>query len=242
PSLNHYQRAEIYANRNQDKQYKDKYLDYATAGNYLRKSIEEFLKGYLFGKYRLKVKDLEVEFRKELGELWESFEKQMTALGFSMATFSDFGILSKTIFNPLSHDNLDKPIYKTELDTAFQFVRELLNLSKQLLLAKNTVLHLDLQNGTSTRRYIIKADEDIFMYKQNGVKKTNVELAEFYSKKYIEVGNAQSFSKQEGTLAKLYDKAVHSISGTLNASLGKNMLLEYKNTSGATLQSLIDSL
>jgi energy-coupling factor transporter ATP-binding protein EcfA2 len=242
PSDTYYQKAEKYANRK--KTGNDKDIDYPAAGNYLRKEVEKLLKDLLYGKYRYKNgDDGQTLIREQLQDLWDSFALMMKDLELSLDKFSEFGLLSKTVFNPFSHDNLDKPIYRAEIDKAFAFVDELRKISKKELLKEGDKIYLNVsEESKAIRKYEIKAKDSVFVFQCDENKKTNALVVEFTSKKYSIEETETSFNKQNGNLAKLFDKAVHSVTAQSNASDGKDMLDEFFDNNGRKLQQMIDEI
>ena len=114
PSLNYYQKAEIYFRKNKESK------DYPAAANYLRKECEQQLKRILYGKYLLKNGEKgSTLLKEEIEELRQSFEKLLSDLALDATPYNDFSSIVKATLNPLSHDNLQKPIYKREIEDTF---------------------------------------------------------------------------------------------------------------------------
>ncbi len=242
PSDTYYQKAEKYTNRK--KNGNDKDIDYPAAGNYLRKEVEKLLKDLLYGKYRYKNgDDGQTLIREQLQDLWDSFVLMMNGLEFALDKFSEFGLLSKTVFNPFSHDNLDKPIYRAEIDKAFAFVDELCKISKKELLKKDDKIYLNVsEESGAIRKYEIKAKDSVFVFQSYEKTGTNILVVEFTSKKYSIEEVETTFQKQNGNLAQLFDRAIHSITSQPNASNGKVMLDEFFDNNERKLQQMIDEI
>lgn len=246
PSLNYYQQAKIYANRNQDSKYKDKYLDYAAAGNYLRKEVEAFLKEYLLGKNRLKKDGEKIIYKTQLGELWDSFKIQMGIMGFKLDDFEDFDILSKAVFNPFSHDNLDKPIYKIELDMAFDFVDKLHRLSKKVLFEQGKKVFLNIaESSGDIRIFEFEAVDKVYVFQQikTTTSKRTYLSSQFnsmgYTKNGIFISHTQTYTEK---ISKLFDMAYYGTLTVRNASQTRDIYQELKDATDRTLEDLINAL
>lgn len=63
-------------------------------------------------------------------------------MGFTTTLFTEFSNIAKATLNPLSHDNLQKPIYKRELEDAFRLIDNLRLVSKEVAFEENIDLVL----------------------------------------------------------------------------------------------------
>lgn len=103
------------------KAYKDSY-DFYSAGNNIRKAIEKKLEELLPENIRITTKDLDSELR----QLFEYYDNNSCsdiipeALRHQLIQFKDI------VFNPASHFDLKSPLYKIEVEKAFE-IYDILN-------------------------------------------------------------------------------------------------------------------
>lgn len=165
-SLDYYQRATFYFRKNKEQK------DYPAAANYLRKECEQQLKRILYGNYSFKNGEKgQTILREELDDLRQGFEKLLQDLGFTTTLFAEFSNIAKATLNPLSHDNLQKPIYKRELEDAFKLIDNLRLVSKEVAFEKNIDLVVTTVNGAITRVTNLKLADEVLLYQIEGVKK-----------------------------------------------------------------------
>jgi len=250
-SLNYLGKAQFYFKRGN--------IDYPACGNYLRKEFERVLKDLLYGKYLLSSnsKTGEVKRIEELGDLWSNFYSSkgslLEKLGFEKIIYQEFDELAKTILNPLSHDNLDKPIYKGELEMAFSLLEKLNSIEKIILLQAGCILKIETYNYGTKRETFIKLLHDLLGYRQlltskGQSKKININIPEFKVKPLRLEENGETtnlFHLPECNINKAYDMVYHSVFGILNASTLKGFDLNKEVIdvdSGLSLQLLIDSI
>lgn len=221
-SLNYFQKANYYYTSH----------DYAACGNYLRKEFEFVLKNLLYGKYLLigNGKTGEIKSIDELGDLWNNFytsqNSLLSSLGFKKDIYQEFEFLSKTVLNPLSHDNLDKPLYRGELDIAFNLLNKIKSIEKTVMLPAKGLLQIRTLNKNLSRITTIKLLGDIIVYKQlinkgEGDAEIRFGVPEY---KVIPVSYEEDNAKtdlsnlKECSLSKAYDMVYHNVFGILKAS------------------------
>jgi len=229
PSSNYYQKAEIYYKKSKD------YKDYPASANYLRKEFENQFKRLLYDKYLLKSGEKgTVLLREELGELRESFEQMVKDLGFDYTPFIDLLLYTKTTLNPLSHDNLSKPVFKRELQETFVLADKLIAINKELIIKKDTKVTLTTINGETTRITTLALSADVFKFTIEEIQKITPVFLK--PKKYIEGDTTIKLNKiPECTTEKAYDMIYHSVFGVDNASNGKNVADEFVLEDGSQL-------
>ena len=236
PSLNYFQKAELYFNKNKT------YKDYPAAANYLRKECEQQLKRLLFGNYLLKNGDNgTTQLREELNELKISFLKLSNDFGLDTKEFLDFDKIIKATLNPLSHDNLQKPIYKSEIEEAFKLITNLSNIQKKIFLKKGYKISHTTINGETTRVTHFKVASDVFCYIQNG----NIIISHIFLKpiKFIENTTTTSLSKiSEVPIEKAYDMIHHSVFAIEHASEGVELKDVFYDNNNKSLNSLINEI
>lgn len=232
PSEGYYEKALAYFKKNKD------YKDYPAAANYLRKECEQQFKRILYGNYLLKNgKNGTTELREELNDLKTSFDKLLKDLGLNSVVYTNFGIVSKSVLNPLSHDNLQKPIYKKELQEAFELIDKLRSLKKEVFLRKDASIYLQTEKDGILRTTTFKVASEGFVYTQNNDKKTSpIWLKPLH---YEEVGVETTLKHiKECSIEKGYDQVHHAVFGTKEASKGMDMLAAFTIDSGKTLLEL----
>ncbi len=134
-----YQKAEIYRDS----------FDYPAAANALRKVLEKTLKDKLPETYTLsenvkgllKPPSLETLINR-LNAYYKDLEVEIpNAIIDGLKTY-------KTILlNPMSHDDVESPIYKNDIETAFQVIDDLKNIqlpTRSVVIEKNKVFSIDL--------------------------------------------------------------------------------------------------
>jgi hypothetical protein len=104
--------------------------DYAAAANCLRKACESELKRILPRHKTLSVNHETGEIHKidNLEMLVNNFFEFMTKNNLNVIPFNLFRTYKKIILNPLSHDDLEAPHYKAEIQAGIQLVEALRNI------------------------------------------------------------------------------------------------------------------
>lgn len=234
-SLDYYQRATFYFKNNKEQK------DYPAAANYLRKECEQQLKRILFGNYSLKNGEKgQTLLREELDDLRQGFVKMLQDLGFTTTIFNEFSNIAKSTLNPLSHDNLQKPIYKRELEEAFELIDNLRLVSKEVAFEKNIDIIVKTVNVGLTRETYLKLADEVILFQIGNVKK----LTPIYLKpiKYNENGvitnlNALPICKVE----KAYDMIHKSVFNTNNASNGIDVYTSFTLVDTTNLRTAVNN-
>ena len=234
-SRGHYQKVLFHFKKNKDLK------DYPAAANYLRKECEQKLKSIMYGKYLLigDGETGEVKLRTQIGELKVSFDRFMADFNLDVSPFDKFGEIMRTTLNPLSHDNLQKPIYKRELEEAFELIDNLNQIQKVTTIIKGTEIVLEIR-GEKTIDVFYKTTEDVYSYTQNGRNaNTDVHIKPF---KRIEGGEtSRSFSNKRECLPNIAYNRIHKqLLGTEDASsTNPNYLQEFKYN-GTPLSEIVN--
>lgn len=104
--------------------------DYPSTANLLRKASEEHMRKLLPRHERLRI-DHNTGLQTPNTSL-EDLEKKLivylTDNGFDLSELAPFGTFKKVVMNPLSHDDLEAPHYRAELEDAFVVVDYLLSI------------------------------------------------------------------------------------------------------------------
>lgn len=104
--------------------------DYPSTANLLRKASEEHIRKLLPRHKRLKIDD-KTGLQKvdtSLEDLEKKLGRYLTENGFDVSRLAPFGTYKKVILNPLSHDDLEAPHYRAELEEAFALVEYLISM------------------------------------------------------------------------------------------------------------------
>lgn len=140
------------------------YKDYEAAGNYLRKQAEEFCNDFLPNKLHFE--------RKTFAEL--NLSGKLTAsIEFAKENKIDKGLLEKLdnhrkyIFNALSHDSYDVPLFKNELEICFNTFSELNKILYTTVFLPESKLYFELSDGTDTWRYDIELYDEFKLIKED---------------------------------------------------------------------------
>jgi energy-coupling factor transporter ATP-binding protein EcfA2 len=228
PSHSYLEKAQLYFKKNSE------YKDYPASANYLRKESEQQLKRILFGNYLLKNGDKgTVQLREELDELRQSFEKLLTDLGIETNSFDNFTNIIKSTLNPLSHDNLQKPIYKRELEDAFKLVSSLKSISKVVVVEKGLNLTVHTNSLGIERITTLTILSDVYKLEIGNTKKfTSVFLRPL---KFEEQNVTTKLRLPDCNIEKAYDMIQHSVFGVNNASSGVDIFPFFIMSNGETL-------
>lgn len=222
PSEGYYEKAYAYFRKNKD------YKDYPAAANYLRKECEQQFKRILYGKYLLKKGEKgTTELKEQLGELKIGFDALIKDLGFDAQIYANFAIVVKTVLNPLSHDNLQKPIYKKELQDAFALIDLLRALEKRIFWQKDTQIYLETENAGIVRKTVLKVIEDIWIYTQKTVQKTSPIHVQWLW--YEEDGQKTDLTSEKASnLTTAYNRIYHHVFNIKKAADGKDIISEFQ--------------
>ena len=104
--------------------------DYPSTANLLRKASEEHIRKLLPRHKRLKIDD-KTGLQKvdtNLEDLEKKLGRYLMENGFDVSRLAPFGTYKKVILNPLSHDDLEAPHYRAELEEAFALIEYLLSI------------------------------------------------------------------------------------------------------------------
>ncbi|MBK9458157.1 MAG: hypothetical protein IPN94_01645 [Sphingobacteriales bacterium] len=202
-SDDYYIKATVYANRKKKEDGSDNEIDYPAAGNYLRKACEQTLKDLLYGKYKFKGGgDGETLQCEQLGDLWINFKRLMEDIGIDInALSSNFDHLSKVVFNSLSHDNLHKPIYKTDIADGFDFIDELRKIKKKLSPINTIRLQYNNPNGTYYYELTIQGEHYVYKYGESSA----LSSCKFTKKMLYTAPNAQPAEKSTQNYTSIAD-------------------------------------
>ena len=151
--------------------------DYPAAANYLRKECERLIKKALPFSYKvyqdaqygsMEIKKLETLIDK-LTSLFKDCEEPLPPrLEHQMA------IYKKAVLNPMSHHDLESPIYKSEVKQLFDLVNELTGLpelKRQIELKAESILTYEFRDADRVYRISVECVNDLYSIAVNGHKK-----------------------------------------------------------------------
>jgi hypothetical protein len=191
PGLDYFERAKAY--------FKAK--DFPATANYLRKSCESELRRILPAYMTLLVDHNTDEVRKisKLEILVDNFFTYLDKNGLNQAPFQHFKTYKKIILNPLSHDDLETPHYRNEIQDGINLVENLKNIkSKAILKATDSAekpLKLGMRDMTTKGMHIyeIQLLENLQLLQQAGspvqLSSINCEVREGTTKRKFETLN-----------------------------------------------------
>lgn len=110
-----------------------KLFDYPASANYLRKECERVLCYLLPQNETIYISDTEGSKPATLEQLIKSFEKFCKQIGLDYSPYKKLIEYKNTLLNPLSHDNIESPIYRQELQSILGILERLNKLEKILI-------------------------------------------------------------------------------------------------------------
>ncbi|MBX3006831.1 MAG: AAA family ATPase [Melioribacteraceae bacterium] len=127
PSEDYYPRAKGYFNKK----------DYPAAANYLRKACERELRRILPQNQKLKANYQTGEIGKiqKLDELIRNFENYLSSNNINPNSFVHFITYKKIVFNPLSHDDIETPHYRKEIEDGIKLVENLIKIKTKVIVS-----------------------------------------------------------------------------------------------------------
>lgn len=131
--------------------------DYAAAANYLRKACEHELGRILprHRKLRCNPETGEVHKIDKLETLVDHFFEFIAKNNLDLAPFDHFKTYKKIILNPLSHDDLEAPHYKKEIEDGIQLIENLrkIEVKKIFPIKENTILKFVAKDNISKEKH-----------------------------------------------------------------------------------------
>ncbi len=148
-------------------------FDFPAASNYLRKECERLLKDKLLQTYIVEDGIKGLVKPPKLETLIERIITYYEDLGVEppITLINSLQNYKSILFNPMSHSSLDSPIYRSDLELAFQAIQELTDLKfpqRTTVLDKGTALSLVLPAINYTAEVTLA--KNIYMVEHNGSK------------------------------------------------------------------------
>ncbi|MCX6222595.1 MAG: AAA family ATPase [Bacteroidia bacterium] len=127
PSLGYFEKAKLY--------YEKK--DYPASANYLRKVCENEIKRILPKNLQMTENQASGELLTitGLGQLFDKFKVYSSLNNLDFTAFAQFETYTKIILNSLSHDDLNAPHYKKEIEDGIRLVSEFQKIKSKLILS-----------------------------------------------------------------------------------------------------------
>ena len=153
-------------------------FDYPACANYLRKECERLLKEFLPQNLIKSLSDGKIK-KVQLDTFIVKFMIFYKELFVDNSEFQNLREYKDLLLNPLSHDNIDTPIYKCELLEIILLIKKLKKLEKKILISlldeDNSFCYISVTDTDNVEWiYKIKPKEKITAYKNlNGVWRVN---------------------------------------------------------------------
>ena len=147
------------------------HLQLPSCANTLRRACEEQLKRILPYNLQLKITCDESEIIiLDLNSLIQKYNKFVNEIGMpNIAPHMDDN--RKLILNPFSHDDIETPFYRSELDSLIKEIGDLTKIEKQILVntdnIRNTLYELKVSNNGHESKMEILFLEKFYLYKYN---------------------------------------------------------------------------
>lgn len=124
-------------------------FEYPAAANFLRKEVERILKCILPPNKTIVISKDDSIKEAQLDTLIENFKQYYESLGGSFRVFAKLKEYKDLLLNPLSHDNIETPVYRKELDGIFLLIDDLKKLEPKVIQAANSTPNITLQETDS---------------------------------------------------------------------------------------------
>lgn len=209
----------------------EKYLkefDYPASANYLRKETERLIKTLIPPNKTVYIKDGEGTKPVPLEKLIENFKAHYVLFDTDFTPFKKLKEHKDLLLNPLSHDNLDSPIYKQELVTVVETLKKMRLLEYKLIVSINS--------ETETFIYLEEVAAD----------------GETWSYKILLKENLRAFKKLDGTWVicdplcqfiirkKISDNSIEAIAKDMSLKDGHRNIRHTLGITDASLNDLLD--
>ncbi len=209
----------------------EKYLkefDYPASANYLRKETERLLKHLLPYNKTVEIKDEEPTRHLQLDTLIENFKTHYLKFDSDFSPFKKIKEHKDLLLNPLSHDNLDSPIYKQELVAVITTLRELRKLDYKCLVsikeAPETFIYLP-ETASDGEKWVYKI---LLKEKLSAFKKLDGS--------WVLTNPLCFFVKRK----KLSDNSIEALEREMNLNQGYNQIRHAIGIKDTPVQNLLD--
>ncbi|GAA4204153.1 hypothetical protein GCM10022289_21570 [Pedobacter jeongneungensis] len=221
----------------------EKYLrefDYPACANYLRKEAERLLKQLLPYHKTIKTTDEEGTKALQLDTLMDNFKKVYQEYGGDFNEFKKLKEYKDILLNPLSHDNLDAPIYKLELIELKGTLIKLRKLEAKILVSikedpNEYIVLTEVDSAGETFKYKIQLLEYLKAFKLlDGTWQLSDPECMFLKRKKVSDDSIEDLNKKF-KLKRGYDKIKHA----LNIQDTNADFLDIITAKGITLRNLL---
>lgn len=147
PSLDYYHKALAHFERK----------DYPACANYQRKECERLIKLFLpdYCKFQASVSG-EIVSITMLSSLFDKLKAYFREMDLDFSTFENFRNYIRVVMNPLSHDNLQSPAYRSELQEVFRLIDELRKLRNVIVMDVGADFKLSKKNIRTGHNHIFE--------------------------------------------------------------------------------------
>ena len=171
PAINH----EHKNNLERAQAYFDAY-DFPACANYLRKECERVLKEKLLETYSIGEGIKGLVKPPNLETLIDNLKRYYVDLGIDppLSLIDSLYLYKSILFNPMSHNDLECPIYKNDLEAAFKVIGDLRSIAlptRTLIIKKGSQFNLNL--AAIDYQADVKIAQNIYRVDNNGTQTTN---------------------------------------------------------------------
>lgn len=139
--------------------------------------------------------------------------------------------------NPLSHDDLESPTYRRELELVFEIIEDLRKLKRKIVLKSGKKVHLKKAHGETgvVREYICELKSNIVKLEYEGITKfSSIDVLPLSQQ---DEGGQKKAISFEGTIEQVYGKMCHS----LRIDHTANLLEDFTLPDGTRLNEFLNS-
>ncbi|EPR65486.1 AAA family ATPase [Cyclobacterium qasimii] len=217
--------------------YYFKMKQYPACANYQRRICENLIKLFLpnHKKYDA-LPNGDIKPVDKLASLIDRFESYLTEHDLDFTPFNKLRNCLRVVMNPLSHDDLESPAYRRELELVFEIIGELKQLKRTTILKAGKKIHLKKAHGTTgiVREYVCELKSNIVKLEHGTVSKlSRIDILPISQQ---DTGRAKRVINFEGTIEDIYNKLCHS----LEIDEAVNLLEDFELTDGTNLNNFLN--
>ncbi|MEP5341049.1 MAG: AAA family ATPase [Algibacter sp.] len=210
---------------------------YPACANHQRKVCEALIKQFLpsYKKYDA-LPNGDIKPTDKLATLIERLESYMKENSMDFTTFKKLKECLKVVMNPLSHDDLNSPTYRRELELVFVIIKSLKQLENSVVLNAGQKIIMKKTHGKTgvEREYVCLLKSDIRILRSDKeMKYSEVVILPLTQKDTNDVRKKISY---EGSIKEVYNKLCHS----LKVPEEDNLLVDFELIDGTNLNTLIN--
>jgi energy-coupling factor transporter ATP-binding protein EcfA2 len=210
---------------------------YPACANFQRKICETLIKQFLpdYKKFDA-VFTGEIKPVDKLATLVDRLEGYLKENDLDVKPFSKLKNCLRIVMNPMSHDDLDSPVYRREIDLVFDIIKSLRTLRNTVILPQGRKIHFKKASGETgiMREYVCELMSPLRRLEANG--KTVITTLQILPLTEQDAGSNKKTINYKDTLDKVYDKFCHS----LKIEKSVNPFEDFSAGDGITLQELIN--